>query len=304
MSMQSSILQNEVPPENKEIVPTSVVRDTSTALLFDEPGPIALRRIRIANICGTILLLVLAGLVLLRLSAPPGGQNQLSPSLWIPALNGEAWLHFYLPGLARTLEAAVLAIIGALVFGLLFGMGRLSRAWPVRWISSIIVEFCRAVPVLLFMIFFWRWFSFAQVGPNASLQAVVVGLMAYNGSVIAELVRSGVGNLPSGQREAAFALGLSPHQSLTSIEVPQALIAMLPALISQLVVVLKDTALGSIIAYTDLLQESRRLGSANFNILQTLVVASVIYFIVCWLLSKLAESMPKRLQRRTAVEPM
>ena len=154
------------------------------------------------------------------------------------------------------------------------------------------------------MIFFWRWFSFAQVGPNASLQAVVVGLMAYNGSVIAELVRSGVGNLPSGQREAAFALGLSPHQSLTSIEVPQALIAMLPALISQLVVVLKDTALGSIIAYTDLLQESRRLGSANFNILQTLVVASVIYFIVCWLLSKLAESMPKRLQRRTAVEPM
>ena len=84
------------------------------------------------------------------------------------------------------------------------------------------------------------------------------------------------------------------------IEVPQAVYAMLPAAVTQLVVVLKDTALGSIIMYTDLLQESRRLGSMYFNILQTLVVAAVVYFIVCWLLSRLAEWLPSRMQQRTA----
>ena len=124
--------------------------------------------------------------------------------------------------------------------------------------------------------------------------------MIYNGSVVAELVRSGVGNLPNGQREASLALGLTRTQSLMEIEVPQAIYAMLPAAVTQLVVVLKDTALGSIIMYTDLLQESRRLGSMYFNILQTLVVAAVIYFIACWLLSRLAEWLPERMQKHTA----
>ena len=118
--------------------------------------------------------------------------------------------------------------------------------------------------------------------------------------MVAELVRSGVGNLPGGQREASLALGLTETQSLMEIEVPQAVYAMLPAAVTQLVVVLKDTALGSIIMYTDLLQESRRLGSMYFNILQTLVMAAVIYFIACWLLSRLAEWLPARMQQRTA----
>ena len=129
---------------------------------------------------------------------------------------------------------------------------------------------------------------------------MVLALVLYNGSVVAELVRSGVGNLPNGQREASLALGLTETQSLMQIEVPQAVYAMLPAAVTQLVVVLKDTALGSIIMYTDLLQESRRLGSMYFNILQTLVVAAVVYFIVCWLLSRLAEWLPSRMRQRTA----
>lgn len=136
--------------------------------------------------------------------------------------------------------------------------------------------------------------------PSPSYWAVVLALVLYNGSVVAELVRSGVGNLPGGQREASLALGLTETQSLMEIEVPQAVYAMLPAAVTQLVVVLKDTALGSIIMYTDLLQESRRLGSMYFNILQTLVMAAVIYFIACWLLSRLAEWLPSRMQQRTA----
>ncbi|MBT1178742.1 amino acid ABC transporter permease [Bifidobacterium vespertilionis] len=272
---------------------------TSASVLFDEPGPKGRRKIFIANIIAGLLLIGLLVAVLHRLANPPQGQNQLSWELWGPALDGEAWIDFYLPGLAKTLEASVIAIIGAVVFGVVFGIGRLLEFWPVKYVAAVVVEFCRAVPVLLFMIFLWRGFSFMGMSDDASFWAVVWGLILYNGSVVAELVRSGVGNLPKGQHEAAVALGMGPVRALMSVEVPQALIAMLPAMITQLVVVLKDTALGSIIMYTDLLQESRRLGSMYFNMLQALVVAAVIYFIFSYLLSKLSESLPARMQRRT-----
>ena len=272
---------------------------TSASVLFDEPGPKARKKIFVVNAVGVVALLALLAVVLYRLANPPQGQNQLSWELWKPALNSEAWVDFYLPGLLKTIEAAVLAIIGATVFGVVFGIGRLLNFWPIKLVASVIVEFCRAVPVLLFMIFLWRGFSFMGMSDDASFWAVVWGLILYNGSVVAELVRSGVGNLPKGQHEAAVALGLGPIRALMSVEVPQALIAMLPAMVTQLVVVLKDTALGSIIMYTDLLQESRRLGSMYFNMLQALVVAGVIYFFLSYLLSKVSEKLPGYLQRRT-----
>ncbi|OZG66320.1 ABC transporter permease [Bifidobacterium hapali] len=273
--------------------------DTSNSVLFDEPGPRGRRTIRIANWIAAFVFVVLLALVLLRLHNPPQGENQLSWELWKPALEREAWTDFYLPGLWATIRATIVAVIGAVAFGLVFGVGRLLPNMVIRGISAVIVEFCRAVPVLLLMIFFWRWFAFAGLS-SPSYWAVVLALVLYNGSVVAELVRSGVGNLPNGQREASLALGLTETQSLMQVEVPQAVYAMLPAAVTQLVVVLKDTALGSIIMYTDLLQESRRLGSMYFNILQTLVMAAVIYFVACWLLSRLAEWLPERMQQRTA----
>lgn len=270
-----------------------------SSLLFDQPGPKAQKRIRVINAIAGGVLVLLVVLVLLRLSAPPQGENQLSWQLWKPALEAEAWSDFYLPGLFMTLKASLLAVIGSVVFGLVFGVGRLLPNWIIRAICAVIIEFCRAVPVLLMMIFFWRWFAFIGIS-SASYWAVVLSLVLYNGSVVAELVRSGVGNLPNGQHEASVALGLTDTQSLLLVEVPQAVYAMLPAAVTQLVVVLKDTALGSIIMYTDLLQESRRLGSMYFNILQTLVVAAVIYFVICWALSRLAAWLPSHMAGHTA----
>lgn len=255
-----------------------------SALLFDQPGPRMRKRISVINWIAAIVFLAVLVLILVRLYNPPDGENQLSWELWKPALDGEAWSDFYLPGLWATLRATFLAVIGAVVFGLLFGIGRLIPNVVVRNVCAVVIEFCRAVPVLIMMIFFWRAFAFLDL-PSPAYWSVVISLVLYNGSVVAELVRSGVGNLPNGQHEAAVALGLTRTQSLMSVEVPQAIYAMLPAAVTQLVVVLKDTALGSIIMYTDLLQESRRLGSMYFDILQTLVVAAVIYFIVCWLLA-------------------
>ncbi len=125
------------------------------------------------------------------------------------------------------------------------------------------------------MIFFWRWFAFAGL-PSPAYWAVVLALVIYNGSVVAELVRSGVGNLPNGQREASLALGLTRTQSLLQIEVPQAIYAMLPAAVTQLVVVLKDTALADHHVH----RPAAGITSTwidVFNILQTLVVAAVVY---------------------------
>ena len=278
--------------------------DTSTQLLFDAPGPKRMKKIRIANAMGAFLIVVLVALVLVRLWRPPQGENQLSWELWRPALDSEAWTDFYLPGLVQTLAAAGVAIVGSVLFGLLFGIGRLIPNGFVRWLSGIVVEFCRAVPVLLMMIFMWRWFASLDV-PSASYWAVTLSLVLYNGSVVAELVRSGVGSLPGGQHEAALALGLTRTRSLMLVEVPQAIYAMLPAAVTQLVVVLKDTALGSIILYTDLLQQSRRLGSMYFNILQTLFMAGILYFIMCFIVSRIAETLPARMAARTsgATEP-
>lgn len=270
-----------------------------SSVLFDQPGPKALKRIRVANWIAGIVFAVIIVLILMRLHNPPDGENQLSWELWKPALEWEAWNDFYLPGLWATIRAAVVAVIGSVIFGLVFGVGRLVPNPIVKGVCAIVIEFSRAVPVLIMMIFFWRWFAFAGLA-SPSYWAVVISLILYNGSVVAELIRSGVGNLPNGQHEAGLALGLTRTQTLMSVEVPQAIYAMLPAAVTQLVVVLKDTALGSIIMYTDLLQEARRLGSMYFNILQTLVVAAVIYFIVCWLLSRLAEWLPSRMQRMTA----
>ena len=161
------------------------------------------------------------------------------------------------------------------MFGLVFGMGRLSRLRAVRWVSGAVVEFFRSVPVLLMMIFFFfGWFSRIDWMPNelAPLAGVVLALTLYNGSVIAELVRSGVYSLPKGQAEAGLSIGLSPGQTLRSIQLPQALTAMLPALVGQLVVVLKDTALGTIILYPELLTAAKTLGSAYANTVPAYIV--------------------------------
>ncbi|WP_066582099.1 amino acid ABC transporter permease [Cellulomonas timonensis] len=271
---------------------------STQSVLFDAPGPRTRRRMMWLNIASGLVVAGIAALVLAKL----GAKGQLAPSLWTPFLTASAWQNFLLPGLVNTLKAAGLAIIGSAVFGLLFGLGRLAQSRVIRSISGIVVEFFRAVPVLLMMIFIWLGLSQVNlVEPSEyPLVAVVAALILYNGSVFAELVRSGVFGLPRGQREAALAVGLTRSQSLRSVEVPQALIAMLPALVSQLVVILKDTALGYIITYRELLQEARALGSANGNILQALAVAALIFIVINYALTKLAPWIGQRLGRRTS----
>jgi glutamate transport system permease protein len=273
----------------------------TASVLFDTSGPRARALARVGNVVSALA--VLAGLGWVASVLYAKGQFELS--LWQNALSAEAWQFYYLPGLQNTLRSALFATVGAVVFGIVFGVGRLSQIRAVRWFSGVIVEFFRAVPVLLMMIFFYMFFSAqAQWIADRPFAAVVVALVLYNGSVIAELVRAGVGNLPKGQGEAGLSIGLTPGQTLRSVQLPQALVAMLPAMVSQLVVVLKDSALGQIILYPELLRSAQILTSKEQNPLQGLVVVAIVFIVINWLLTVLAHRLARLLSSRTAGTPI
>ncbi len=212
----------------------------------------------------------------------------------------EVWQNYLIPGLIKTLQAAAISIVLSLAFGLLFGMGRLSQHRSVRWVCGTVVEFFRSVPVLLMMYFAYFYFSANGVFRNDinPLMAVVVGLTLYNGSVIAELVRSGVFGLPKGQSEAGLSIGLTQGQTLRSIQLPQALTAMLPALVGQLVVILKDTALGTAVLYPELLQAARDIGTGYSNTIPAYIFVAVIFILMNYGLTVLAGRVERRLNRR------
>ncbi len=264
-------------------------------VLFDAPGPKARRTILIGNIVGALLIAGLIAYVVFLL----GGKGQLAAGKWTPFLEGRTWEFFLLPGLLSTLRAAAIAVVTSVLFGLIFGLGRLSHVKPIRWFAGLVVEFFRAVPVLLMMIFLWLALGRSNLVEDAPFWAVVIALTLYNGSVIAELIRSGVQGLPKGQREAGLAIGMTQMQSLRTIEVPQALIAMLPALVSQFVVILKDSALGYIIGFPELLQNARRLGVGEGNLLQSLLIAAVIFIVINFALSSLATKLSTLLSFRS-----
>ena len=273
---------------------------STQAVLFDAPGPKARVRHRILTVIGALIAIAIAYFVYLKFDEA----GQLKASMWEPFVTDpEVWTSYLIPGLKGTFTAAGISIVLAVIFGLLFGMGRLSPIGPVRWFCSVIVEFFRAVPVLLMMVFaYFGYFATSDLVPNvhAPLAAVVTALTLYNGAVIAELVRSGVHGLPKGQAEAGLAVGLTPGQVLRSIELPQALTAMLPALVGQLVVVLKDSALGYGITYLELLTWSKTLGSAYANTVPAYIVAGILFIIINYSLTKLAVYLEGRLKKRRA----
>ncbi len=271
---------------------------SAQSVLFDAPGPKARRRHNILTVVGALLALLVLYVVVRRFQQA----GQLDPSLWKPFVTEPAvWTEYLLQGLWGTIKAALLSIVFAGVFGLVFGMGRLSESKPIRWISGVVVEFFRAVPVLIMMIIFGLGlYPQLDLIPDSlvPLAGVVTALTLYNGAVIAELVRSGVFGLPKGQAEAGLSIGLTPGQTLRTIQMPQALTAMLPALISQFVVILKDSALGYGILYTELLTWGKTLGSAYGNTVPAYMVVGLIFILMNFGLTKLASVVEKRLKRR------
>jgi len=267
---------------------------SAPSVLFDIPGPKAARRNTFIGIVGAVVILGLVGLVAYGL------REQLTPQMWAPFLSVDTWRYYVYPGVFMTLQAAIISVILASVLGLILGMGRLSHRKVISWASAIFVEFFRSVPVLMMMLFafFVFLFTFRLPGNLLPLAGVVVGLTLYNSCVMAELIRSGVHSLPKGQREAGLAIGLSPGQTLRSILLPQAITAMLPSLVSQLVVILKDTALGYLITYPDLVRSMGNLSAVKGNLVTSFLVAAVIFILMNYSLTSLARWLERRLAGR------
>ncbi|MEV0333763.1 amino acid ABC transporter permease [Nocardia sp. NPDC050717] len=268
----------------------------SASVLFDAPGPKARVRHGIYSVL-VLLALVAFGWVLFDAFDEKG---QFTAAKWEPFLDSGVWETYLLPGLQGTLTAAAISIVGALIFGMIFGILRLSDHRWVRWTAGAIVELARAIPVLILMIFLFAVFGDYKVfrSDDLALAAVVIALIIYNASVIAEIVRAGIRSLPKGQTEAAVALGLRKSQLMRLILLPQAVTAMLPALVSQMVVVLKDTALGYQITYVELVRSAQQEGASQQNTIPALMVVAVIMISLNIALTFLATTLEKRLRSR------
>ena len=268
----------------------------NASVLYDVPGPKARRRHAVYSVL-VLAAVVAVGWLVWQAFADKG---QLTAEKWKPFIQPEVWETYILPGLRGTLVAAALSIVFAMVIGMVFGLLRLSDHRIVRWVAGAIVEVARAIPVLILMIFLFQWFAVKNlfVSDKLALAAVVIALTVYNGSVIAEIVRAGIRSLPQGQTEAAQALGLRKGQMMRLILLPQAITAMLPALISQMVVALKDTALGYQITYQEIVRQGQQLGAAEQNTVPALIVVAVIMIILNWALTFLATRIEKRLRAR------
>lgn len=271
-------------------------RGPEASVLFDAPGPKALLRYRILAGIGVLLLAVVLYFVITALANPTN--NQLTAEKWLPFLEWSSWRDYLIPGLIGTLQAAAISVVLAVVAGILLGMGRLSQVAVIRLVCGVFVEFFRAIPVLMMMFFayFFGIFVLRISGDALPLFGAVVGLSFYNSCVIAELVRSGVYNLPRGQREAGYAVGLTYGQTLTSVLLPQAITAMLPSIVSQLVVILKDSALAYNITYLELLRQGQNLATFKGNLIPTLIVLAVIYIVINWALTRVARLLESRMR--------
>ena len=269
----------------------------STPVLYDVQGPRARRRVLVSSVVGVLVLLGLAYLVARRLA----DNGQFEGDLYQPFLEEPLLYERLLEGLTNTLKAAAYALVLAMVLGVVLAFGRLSHQAWIRVPAVGVIEFFRGVPLLLLILAIFLAFPLAFRIELSALQALVLGLMLYNGAVIAEIIRAGVLSIPKGQSEASSAIGLSRSQTLRLVLLPQAVRVMLPALISQLVVLLKDTSLGFIIGFPELLRTGGQLVQVLDNPLQMYLFVALIYIVINLCLSLLASYVEGRQRRTTGV---
>jgi glutamate transport system permease protein len=266
-----------------------------SSVLFDTPGPKAIVRYRWI---GAATVLVVAGIlafVVFRFIET----GQFTASKWKLFTFPRVWEQI-LQATGATLSAFAVAAVCSVVLGLVLAIGRLSDHKIISVPFTIFIEFFRAVPVLILMMLMYYGLpplGFTFVTPFV---AVAIALTLYNGAVFSEIFRAGIESLPKGQGEAAYAIGLRKSAVLRLILFPQAIRAMLPVIIAQLVVALKDTALGFLITYQELLYLAKQFGSQALYgspIIPSIIVMGSIYIVLCLILSGVAKIVEVRTRR-------
>lgn len=269
------------------------------SVLYDAPGPRAVRRARVLSVVALVVFAVLAALAARRLWQ----QGEFEAELWSPLFwpGDEQFIAVWrrlLLGLSTTLRAAGLTILFSLVLGALVTVIRLLSGRLARTPLVIVLELLRGAPVVILIFFTDSLLRTNGISPPL-LWSLVIGLTLYNFVVIGEIIRAGVAAVPRGQVEAGLATGLTRRQVMAIVQLPQAFRIMLPALISQLVVIVKDTSLAALVLTgpQELLRTGRTIEQNLNNPLQTYLLIAILYITLNGLLSRLAVTVENRLGR-------
>ncbi len=270
----------------------------SASFLGDELGPRGRRRVAAATVISLVVIAAVVALATMRFA----DNGQFRSDLWRPFTQWSV-LRFLLGGFVNTIKAAAVAMVAAMIIGAVMALARLDTHRAVRWPAGTYVEFFRAMPLLLLI--FFTFFAFPRLGLHPSpFQALVSGLAIYNGAVLGEIFRAGIMSLDRGQGEAASAIGLTHRQAMTLVILPQAARRMAPAIVSQLITLLKDTALGVLITYDDALRRADNIGSFYGNRLQAYMFVAVCYIAVNLVLSRISHRLEVRQRRRLGAAPI
>ncbi len=256
--------------------------------LYEEPGPRSKKIISAVTFVSILVLLAVGALIVHRFYVT----GQLDAKYWYFFKRFTTW-RFLAQGLLGTVEVAIVSGILAFIIGFFLMTGRISANSAAVRISAALIEFTRGVPTLLFVYFFFL------VAPQLGMKlpafwkiALPVAISACG--VVAEVLRSGVNAVPKGQREAALTLGLTERKTFLIIIFPQAIRYVIPALLSELVIVVKDTTFAYVVNFPDLMQNAGVLISNYDAMLSVYLLAAIIYIIINYLLNKAAEVISRR----------
>ena len=252
--------------------------------LYETPGPHTRRRIRIITGIALLGLLALLALVIRQFAVT----GQFDAKYWSFFTKWTTW-RFLGQGLLVTLEAALTGSAISFALGFLLMRGKF-QGKTIRRISTFLIEFTRGVPTLLFIYFFFLVVPKTGWKPSAFWKITLPCAISACG-VVAEALRSGVNAVPGGQREAALSLGLSERRTFYRIVFPQAFRFVIPSLIAELVIVLKDTTFAYVVSCADLMQNAKVLISNYDAMLSIYLVVAVIYILINYLLNMLSEKL-------------
>ena len=197
-------------------------------------------------------------------------------------------LRFLLDGLWVTIQVSVVSIIFSMILGGIAGTVRYSDIPILSKALGIVVDIIRNLPLLL--IIFFTYFALQQIGIKLNIfWAAVAALTIFESAMLSEIFRAGLNAVPSGQTEAGMSSGLTYVQTLTMIVMPQAFKSMLPAILSQLISLIKDTSLAVIISLPELTHNAKIIYGQNTNyVIPMFIAMTAMYFVVCYLLSLLS----------------
>lgn len=257
-------------------------------ILYEPPGPKTRKRIAVATVISLIALAALLAVIVRQFYIT----GQLSAKYWSIFTRYTTW-RFLGRGLAGTVKVALMSSVVTFAAGLLLMLGRISRSRILRCISTVLIEITRGIPTLLFIYFFFL------LAPQFGLKLpafwkIVLPVSISAAGVVAEVLRSGVNAVPKGQTEAAVSLGMRSGSVFFKIVFPQGFRYVIPALIAEIVIVLKDTTFAYVVNYADLMQNAKVLISNYDALLSVYLVVAVIYIIINYLLNKLSVAIAGR----------